>query len=162
MPLENFTVMTGGHWEDGVRVDYQDGAHRCFAIFQWAALDDAFDPLLHLGPPNRRLHPHEWNILAEENLPAFGRIISTKHGRDAASSGGPLRRVEVCLSDIQGSGESFTRDFLPINTAKEWSREDLDYLASRLRRDTTLLQIAEDLKRDVVEVETMADRIELP
>jgi hypothetical protein len=162
MALGHFSVVIGGHWEDGVRIDYQDGPLRCFAIFQWAMLDEAFDPLLQLGPPHRRLHPHEWNILATENLPAFARIISTRHERDRASTSKPVRRVEVGLSDILDNGERFTRDTLPINTAKEWSREDWDYLAYQLRRDTPLLKIAEYLKREVIEVETMADRIEIP
>ena len=117
---------------------------------------------MQLNPPNRRLHPHEWDILAEENLPAFGRIISTRLEREVAAIGKAVGRIEVGLSDIQASGENFTRGSLPINTAKEWSREDWDCLASELRRDTPLLEIAGYLKRDVVEVETMADRIELP
>jgi hypothetical protein len=162
MTLRNFTVVTGGHREDGVLIEYRDDLDRCAAVFQQEALHGAFDELLHLGPRDRRLHPHEWNILAEENLRAFGRIISTRHERDSASTGKPVRRVELNLSDIQGSGETFTRDALPINTGKEWSRDDLNYLAFELRRPTPLLEIAKYLKRDVVEVETMADRIELP
>jgi hypothetical protein len=41
-----------------------------------------------------------------------------------------------------------------------WSRDDMDFLAYELRRGTPLLEIAASLKRDVVEVETMADRID--
>jgi hypothetical protein len=49
-----------------------------------------------------------------------------------------------------------------VNTGKPWSREDLDYLAYQLRRRTPLLEVAAELKRDVVEVEIMGDRMELP
>ncbi len=41
-----------------------------------------------------------------------------------------------------------------------WSRDDMDFLAYELRRGTPLLEIAASLKRDVVDVETMADRID--
>jgi hypothetical protein len=49
MTLKNFAVVTGGHWEDGVLVEYWDGVDRCIAIFQRTALDDAFDHILQLS-----------------------------------------------------------------------------------------------------------------
>jgi hypothetical protein len=48
------------------------------------------------------------------------------------------------------------------NTGTPWSEEDFEYLKYELRRDTPLLEIAAHLKRDVVEVETCADRVEIP
>jgi hypothetical protein len=161
--LADFTIDSGAYWaERAVRIEYRDGGDRCAAVFPQIVLEQTFDPVLRLRPPDRQPHPHEWHLLAEENLPALGRIISARHERDAAASGRPVRRVEITLADIQGSGESFTRDALPIKTGKSWSEADLGLLQSELRHATPLLQIADRLKRDVVEVETMADRLFFP
>jgi len=160
MTMNSFLVDRSGNRENAVRIEFSDGPNRRTAILKWTALEGAFDDLLKLSPPNRRLHPHEWDILAIENLSALSRIISRKYEQTIASTGKPAPQIEVNLLDIRNSGETLTRASLPIKTGNEWSREDLHYLAYELRRNTPLLQIAECLQRDVVEVETMADRIE--
>jgi hypothetical protein len=111
MALKNFRVVTAKHSEEGVAVEFWDGEERRIAVVQRTALDDTFDQRLGYGRGDRRLSVPQWNRLVEENLPAFQRIVTATYEREASAKR-PVERVEVILSDIQGSGEKFTGEAL--------------------------------------------------
>jgi hypothetical protein len=104
MALKDLSVVTGEHSEEGVLLEYWDGAGRRIAIIQRTALVDTFDRLLPFGSPQRRLTVMQWNRVVQENLAAFGRIIEARYRRE------PVERLVVDLADIQGSNEKFTHE----------------------------------------------------
>jgi hypothetical protein len=110
--LENFAVVNEDQLADEVIVEFWDGADRCTAVVKRSTFDDAFDPLLLYGSPRRRLDGERRRQVVQENLPAFERMIAAAFERDAARSATPVRQVEVTLSDIRRSGETFTRNAL--------------------------------------------------
>jgi hypothetical protein len=106
MALKGLAVVAEEHSEEGVLLEFWESGKRQIAVIRRVALDDTFDRLLPFGSPQRRLAVVQWNRIVQENLAAFGRIIESKYRRE------PIDRIEVDLTDIQGSGEEFILEAL--------------------------------------------------
>jgi hypothetical protein len=106
MALKDIAVVTGHHSEEGVLVEFWDGATRRIAVIQRSALDDTFDKLLPFGSPQRRIAVSQWNRVVQENIVAFERIIEAQYRP------WPVDRVEINLQNIQESGEEFAGEAL--------------------------------------------------
>ena len=103
MSLTQFSVDSGAHNMDGLRLYAQDGTERVEAFIGRKVMDVWVDPVEHLGT-RQSLFRRQYNALGKLNLAALERIVSVKYQRGAAANRQhPF--VEVLFSDITESGE---------------------------------------------------------
>jgi hypothetical protein len=103
MSLAQFSVDSGPHSMDGLRLYAQDGTERIEAFIGRKVMDVWAESIEHLGGRQSLFHS-QYNALGKLNLAALERIVSVKYQRGAAAN----RRhpfVEVLFSDITESGE---------------------------------------------------------
>ena len=116
MSLTQFSVDSGPHNMDGLRLFAQDGSERIEAFIGRKVMDVWADSVEHRGG-RRSLFRSQYNALGNVNLAAIRRIASAKYQRGTASNRQhPF--VEVLFSDITESGEvlnqsELTREPLP-------------------------------------------------
>lgn len=103
MSLTQFSVDSGPHNMDGLRLFAQDGSERIEAFIGRKVMDVWADSIEHLGG-RQSLFRSQYNALGNLNLAALERIVSAKYQRGAAANRQhPF--VEVLFSDITESGE---------------------------------------------------------
>ena len=103
MSLTQFSVDSGPHNMDGLRLYAEDGAERVEAFIGRKVMDVWADSVEHRGA-GQSLFRDQYNALGKLNLAAIERIVSAKYRRGVASNRQhPF--VEVLFSDITESGE---------------------------------------------------------
>jgi hypothetical protein len=103
MSFTQFSVDSGPHNMDGLRLYAQDGTEQVEAFIGRKVMDVWVESVEHSGG-RRSLFRGQYNALGKLNLAALQRIASAKYQRGAA-----LNRqhpfVEILFSDIMESGE---------------------------------------------------------
>jgi hypothetical protein len=103
MSLTQFSVDSGPHNMDGLRLFAQDGSERIEAFIGRKVMDVWADSVEHSGG-RQSLFRDQYNALGKANLAAIQRIVGAKYKKGAAfNRQHPF--VEVLFSDITESGE---------------------------------------------------------
>jgi hypothetical protein len=103
MSLAQFSVDSGPHNMDGLRLYAQDGTERVEAFIGRKVMDVWAESVEHRGG-RQSLSRDQYDALGQLNLAGIGRIVSAKYQRGATfNRQHPF--VEVLVSDITESGE---------------------------------------------------------
>jgi hypothetical protein len=103
MSLTQFSVDSGPHNMDGLRLYAEDGAERVEAFIGRKVMDVWAEPVEHRGG-RQSLFRDQYTALGKLNLAAIERIVSAKYQRGATfNRQHPF--VEILVSDVMESGE---------------------------------------------------------